>query len=104
MIRDAQWKYADFPDAPARLFDMQADPDETTDRADAEAEVARAMQAQLDRFGSWDHLAQQQASDKARWGKFELIGHSAVQYRLADQRVIDADDHLYDGSSLKHSE
>jgi len=105
MIRENKWKYVTFPDATARLFDLETDPEETHDHiATVSVEsIVTAMNADLQQFGSWEQLAQQQASDKSRWGKFELIGKSAAQYHLADGRIIDGDDHLYDGSSLEHT-
>ena len=102
MIRGDKWKVVEFPDASPRLFDMENDPDETHDcmSSSLDEEVFVSLNADMQTLPSWDELAQQQENDKARWGKFELIGKSATQYHLADGRIIDGDDHLYDGSSL----
>jgi len=102
MLRNEHWKYVDFPDATPRLFDMQNDPDEMTDciATTRHKDEIVLMEAEVQQLETWDELAQQQANDKVRWGKFELIGKSAAQYHLADGRIIDGDDHLYDGSSL----
>jgi choline-sulfatase len=97
MARDERWKYVDFPSAPPRLFDLAADPGETRDliaACPAEApldELRRAATA----GGSWDELAAAQVAEKALAAPLVKIGRGANQYRLADGRVVDADDHLY---------
>jgi choline-sulfatase len=102
MVRDARWKYVDFPAAPPRLFDLMNDPDETTDLstiAPADAPLAE-LAAQVERGGTWDTLAERFRVDQASLEPIDVRGKSAVQFRLTDGRVIDADDHLYDGLSL----
>jgi choline-sulfatase len=52
MLRDARYKYVRFVDHPPQLFDMLADPDETTDLAAdlASAPVLPRMEAELRRI------------------------------------------------------
>ena len=102
MVRDARWKVVDFPIGPPRLFDMTNDPDESTDLIEpppADAPVA-ALKAMLNENGTWETLEAQHQTAQANLEVIEIRGKSAVQFRLADGRVIDADDHLYDGMSL----
>lgn len=100
MARDERWKYVTFPDAPPRLFDLQTDPGETTDvwpEVPPEAPVA-ALQALLPE--SWASLAQRRDTQYASQPPFQRLSRSAAHYHLRDGRIIEADDHLYDGSSV----
>lgn len=102
MVRDERWKYVDFPTSQPRLFDLANDPDETTDliaQPPADAPVAE-LAAVLNQGGSWVALEELHQTARARLEPFETRGNSAVQFRLADGRVIDGDDHLYDRTSL----
>jgi choline-sulfatase len=97
MVRDARWKYVDFPSARPRLFDLWHDPGETDDLlphapADAPLDALRRL---VTAGGAWDEIAAAQAADRAQALPFVKIGRGANQYRLADDRVVDADDHLY---------
>ena len=98
MVRDERWKYVDFPEAPARLFDLQHDPGEEHDlisHPPVEApleELAHLACA----GGTWEALAAGMAADKAAAPAIVKLGRGANQYRLPDGRVLDADDHLYE--------
>ncbi len=97
MVRDARWKYVDFPSSPPRLFDLENDPGETRDlirQAPPEAPLAE-LQWLAAEGGSWEAIAAAQAADKAAAAPIAKVGLGANQYRLADGRVVDADDHLY---------
>jgi choline-sulfatase len=97
MARDTRWKYVDFPAAPPRLFDLLNDPGEEHDllpQPPAEAPIDELRRLATE-GGSWDDLAAAQASDRTQAPQFVKIGRGANQYRLADGRVVDADDHLY---------
>ena len=98
MVRDQRWKAVAFPTAPMRLFDMQNDPGEEHDLATnppGEAPVAELCAA-LDCCGTWDELEKRHAADRERAGAPEPQSPGAVQYRLPDGRVLEADAHLYD--------
>ena len=101
MVRDRRWKRVDFPDAPPRLFDLLADPGETRDLAAAPPADAPtdALKAILERGGAWAELDRARERDREVRAPLEPVSRAAVHYRLADGRVVDADDHLYDGSS-----
>ena len=97
MVRDARWKYVDFPAAPPRLFDLLNDPGETRDLL-PDAPVAAPLEAlrrQATDGGTWAEIAAAQAADKAQSPPIVKIGRGANQFRLADGHVVDADDHLY---------
>lgn len=96
MARDTRWKYAEFPNAAPRLYDLQNDPDEWHDlwpQTPEEAPV-EALQALLP--GVWEALAQQRQEEYAQRPPFQSLSRAAAHYRLPDGRVIDADDHLYE--------
>ncbi len=103
MIRDQRWKYVDFPTAPSRLFDLESDPVEQHDLADSPptfAPIAR-LQSYLNQTGQWASLTERWQTDRANTAPFKPLSNAALQYRLRDDRIIDADDHLYDGSSAQ---
>ena len=102
MIRDQRWKYVDFPSDSPRLFDLENDPDETHDLIDSPPDeiLVDALQAMLDQGGTWADLEKQYEVFKENLPKYELSGRSSGQFRLGNGRVIEVDDHLYDGSSL----
>jgi len=98
MVFDGRWKYVDFPTSKSRLFDLATDPEELTDLASdppSEAPVADLV-AEVERIGTWDELNAQRESDTAARPKPETPPmKAAVQYRLADGRVVPADGELY---------
>ena len=102
MVRDTRWKYVDFPDAPSRLFDLKNDPYETQDLIDSAPDAApiSQLQALLDQGGTWEKLETAYTAAQAKQSLYEPLGNSSAQFRLANERIIEADDHLYDGSSL----
>jgi choline-sulfatase len=103
MARDARWKYVDFPDAPPRLFDLQSDPGETRDLIDAPPPEVPLdeLRARSSQGGTWDEIAARRAAIYGEREPFELLSASSAHYRLPDGRIIEADDHLYDGRSVK---
>ncbi len=102
MVRDRRWKLVDFPEASPRLFDLVGDPGETRDLAAAPAAApTEALQTILERGGDWAQLERAQERDRERRAPLEPRSRAALHYRLADGRIIDADDHLYDGSSVE---
>ena len=101
MVRNHCWKYVDFPDALPRLYDLSNDPDEQNDLIDSPGDApAEQLQNTLNQGGTWESLE----ADYEKWQKaltpYKTVGNSATQFRLANGRIIEADDHLYDGSSL----
>ncbi len=104
MIRDKQWKYVDFPSASPRLFDLIADPDEAHDLIDSPPDLisVNVLQKMLDQGGTWDDLEKQYVMFKENPPEYKLIGKSSNQFYLDNSRIIEADDHLYDDSSLVH--
>ena len=105
MVRDSRWKYVDFPDAPPRLFDMVNDPNELQDLVSSEPTDAPVtqLQAALDVGGRWEGVEEAYAASQAKRPTYSQIGNSSAQFHLQNGRVIESDDHLYDGSSLTNS-
>ncbi len=101
MVRDTRWKYVDFPDASPRLFDMVNDPDELQDLFDSMPEDAPVSELQktLNLDGTWKAYEAAQAIRPT----YQQIGNSSAQFHLHNGRIIEADDHLYDGSSLTNT-
>ena len=100
MARDERWKVVTFPNDPPRLFDLQNDPGETVDlwpSAPADAPVA-ALQALLPE--DWPTLAQRRDAQYAAQPPFQRSSRSTAHYHLRDGRIIEADDHLYDASTV----
>jgi arylsulfatase A-like enzyme len=97
MVRDERWKWVAFPSAPARLFDLEADPEEAIDWAEdppPDAPIAKLRDLAA-RGGTWEQLARQRADDGARAGALETLSQGAVQYRLSSGRVVEADAQIY---------
>lgn len=97
MVRDERWKWVEFPTSPARLFDLQADPHERVDWAedpppDAPVDQLHTLLAQ---GLTWEELSVRRADDRRRTGSLEPLSQGAVQYRLSNGRIIEADAHLY---------
>lgn len=46
-VRDGQWKLLRFPDRPPELYDIEADPAETENRASEEGQMVRSLMAKL---------------------------------------------------------
>ena len=97
MIRDERWKVVEFPDAPPRLFDLARDAGETFDLANsppAEAPFEELLNM-LKHGEDWEDLERMRNADRKRAGTHKCLSRGAVQYRLADGRIVDADAHLY---------
>lgn len=97
MARDERWKLVEFPAAPPRLFDLDTDPAESRDLASnppAEAPMQELM-ALLAEGGDWDDLERLLQADRERAGEIRRLSGGAVQYRLPDGRIVEADAHLY---------
>lgn len=102
MVRDERWKVVDFPHAPPRLFDLLHDPNEEHDLATNPPPEAplQEMLALLRQGGTWEELARRHEADRQRAGTFTPLSRGAVQYRLPDGRIIEADAPLYEGGLL----
>ena len=100
MIRQQRWKYVEFPEAPSRLFDLENDPDELHDLANAPPPNAplESLRETLLESGSWEEIAKARAVDWERLRQIprESSRGSTVQYRLSDGRIVDADSTLYE--------
>ena len=97
MIRDERWKVVEFPAAPPRLFDLAADPGETTDLASeppAEAPMDELL-GLLGQGGDWADLGARFQADRERAGRLKRRSEGSVQYRRPDGRIVEADAHLY---------
>ncbi|MBI3947245.1 MAG: sulfatase-like hydrolase/transferase [Armatimonadetes bacterium] len=103
MARLGRWKYVDFPKAPPRLFDLQADPNETRDllrsETPASADAPIAELKELATSGvSWREIGRIRARSRRRQpppGERGTCG--PVQYHLPDGHIVDADRFLYPG-------
>lgn len=103
MARLGPWKYVEFPKAPPRLFNLEADPGETTDLflvKDSSANEAPLDELKaLASWGvSWNEIHRIRARDRRRQpppGERSTCG--PVQYRLRDGRIVDGDRFLYPG-------
>jgi len=103
MVREERWKYVEFPEADPRLFDLDNDPEETNDLAgqpptEAPVELLRNL---LEEEGTFESLAEQRAKDRERTDRPPSASKGALQYQLADGRVIEADAGLYGEEDLK---
>ncbi|MEA3401452.1 MAG: sulfatase-like hydrolase/transferase [Armatimonadota bacterium] len=97
MVRDERWKAVDFPDAPPRLFDLHSDPGERQDLAQSPPTAAAFDDALrvVRQGGDWDALEARRRADRQRMGEHRRISNGAVQYRLPDGSLLEADAHLY---------
>jgi len=104
MVRDGSYKYVGFRDAPELLFDLSADPLETTNLA-ASADDEHA--AALERLRSLvrdtmdfeaaerERRADQRVREAYEWD-VPGVAESTNAYRFPDGRVVDAGTPLYD--------
>jgi len=102
MVRDRRWKYAEFPEGPPVLFDLQEDPGETRNLiigggAPREAPLDE-LRDHLHAGPDWEGARAMEAADTERWSACERPELTApAQYMLEDGRVVDADRFLYPG-------
>jgi len=103
MVRDQRWKRIEFPAAPPRLFDLQNDPGETQDLAKSHIDknLDLPLNEIFESFDDWDSLDHARENDEKHKKLPKTTSRAAIHYRLPDGRVVDADDHLYDGSSVE---
>jgi choline-sulfatase len=99
MIRDERWKLVDFPEAPARLFDLQNDPGECHDLASArppEAPMEELMKS-LHMGMDWSEIESKRQMDRERAKPLRggARSRSTIQYRLPDGCIIPGDGQLY---------
>ena len=97
MVRDERWKYVDFPSAPPRLFDMNADSGETNDLASDPPDDAPVdqLQAMLDEGGTWEGVVKRIDEERAQLERHPVQSQGTVQYRLSGGRIVEADEALY---------
>jgi len=107
MVRDGQYKYVGFRDAPELLFDLEADPGETVNLASDATDEERAV---LERLRS--HVEQtvdfEAAAQAHRGFDFSVPDEIAFDgptgsgncYHLPDGRIVDADTPIYDPEVL----
>ena len=92
-----------FPLFLIHLFDLANDPGETKDLAvqpPAEAPVD-SLRDLLGEEGTFESIAEQRAKDRERTDRPPSVSKGALQYQLADGRVIAAEAGLYGGEDLK---
>ena len=103
MVRDERWKYVEFPEADARLFDLANDPEETNDLAGqppVEAPVD-SLRDLLREEGTFETICEMREQDRQRSDRSPSKSKGALQYRLANSRIIEADSALYGDEDLK---
>lgn len=100
MARDERWKYVEFPDSPPLLFDMMADPSETTNLLTSDThgapldELQRAASSGL----TWEEVDRLREEEKRTRPDYKVPNvRGPVQYQLRDGRIVDADVFLYPG-------
>jgi len=104
VVREQDWKYVDIENGEPLLFDMQNDPDETTNLAADPAHADRCASMRntaIDGF-DWQSIRQQVADDRERVEPL-LSGEKPTtpnQYELPDGRIFDAESALYDARWL----
>ncbi|WP_276256565.1 sulfatase-like hydrolase/transferase [Halomontanus rarus] len=98
VVRDGRYKYVRFRDESDLLFDLEADPFETTNlAANPEGEVRSAherLRELATESADFDAYAEQKAADAAAAEGRELgvsKGTAGNAYRLFDDRIVDAD-------------
>jgi choline-sulfatase len=102
MVRDGDYKYVGFRDAPELLFDMAADPRETENLApDAAGEDREALQ-RLRSFVAdtvdWEENARRRERDQREFEEEHALGiptGTGNAYHLPDGRVVDAMTPIY---------
>lgn len=97
MVREARWKYVEFPIGEPRLFDLELDPEELKDlMADPPGDAPlEALRKEAARNGTWETLNHRREAEVAAHPSEGEKMRAAVQYRLADGRLISADGMLY---------
>jgi choline-sulfatase len=102
-VRDGRYKYVRFRDAPDRLFDLDADPRERTDRSGEASGTADRLRGLVD--GTLDFEATLGRRDRDRESRRERalstsLGTTGNAYLLGDRRLVDADTTLYRPSEI----
>ena len=98
MVRNERWKLVEFPNASARLFDLQADPGERDDLADHppfEAPLDE-LRAELAQTLDWEQIDRTRESEGQP--KESPRPRASAQYMLPDGRLAPADEMLYTGT------
>ena len=93
MIRDERWKYVEFSEAGPRLFDLASDPT-------SEAPVGELRDLLADE-GTFETIGEMREKDRQRSDRPASKSKGALQYRLANGRIIEADAALYGDKDLK---
>lgn len=101
MVRDGRYKYVQFEDAPALLFDMEADPNEQTDlTASTDSEHVAAVERYerlVDETMDFETVRPERRRAREELDRHELPiskGHGNA-YVMPDDRIVDADTPLY---------
>jgi choline-sulfatase len=104
VVRDGDYKYVGFRNAPELLFDIDADPLEQRNLAPhangADREALERLRAYVDETMNFDAAQRERERDAALQEEFALDAEtpspSGNCYRMPDGTVVDADDILYD--------
>lgn len=99
MVRDGNWKYVGFRDAPPILIDLENDPHEQTNRAgdpqsrDVERRLAEHVNGTVD----FDAVEKQRIADEERAQRHALKIPRGTRnmYLFPDGRLVDADAEIY---------
>ncbi|MGQ4556304.1 sulfatase-like hydrolase/transferase [Halobellus sp. GM3] len=101
MVRDSEYKYVQFRDAPELLFNVEADPLETENLAeDARGRDAEALESLRERVEDsidfeWTLERQEEADQLKQEYRLGAYRGGPNQYRFPDGRVVDADTPIY---------
>jgi choline-sulfatase len=103
MIRDGDYKYIRFRDAPELFFNLAADPKEfdnlVHDATGETRDVLEQLRNTVDETMNFDAAVHERERDRALQSKHQLNtetrSHSGNCYLMNDQTVIDADEPLY---------
>jgi len=105
MVRTPRWKYAEFPEHPPVLFDMENDPGEERNLAGRAGHAATVQELHRELWSdgeSWQSLEERKRADIERVNREAPVHRvcSPNQYALPNGEVVDADWMLY-GSLLE---
>jgi len=101
MVRDGQYKYVQFKDAPELLFDVEDDPTEqhdlSVDPTDEHDRVLDQLRATVDQTLDFDALEQQKDAYRSQFEEYQLgiPPGTGNAYLMPDGRLIDAGTPLY---------
>lgn len=122
MVRDGQYKYVGFRDAPELLFDLEADPHEqhnlAPDAVGEDADALERLRSHVAETMDFEALDEVRAEDEVLQTEYALenatvsLGEESYDgrkgevtnvYHMPDGRLVDADSPLYNPIEVAHS-